>query len=185
LLSSLLVELLSNQRVLEVACGTGFWTQYYGPHTDSAAATDCNEEVLAIARNRLGAHDNIRVERADAYSLENLCGDYNVGIAAFWWSHLEKSKVAPFLETFHSKLSAGSRVVMADNIYVEGSSTPILRTDGEGNSYQLRRLRDGRTYEVLKNFPTEAEFRNQIAPYGKDIQFGKFIYFWCGCYTLI
>ena len=184
LLSSFITRQLSNKRVLEVACGTGFWTQYFSPHTLSTVATDFNDEVLSIARNRLDEQDNIRLEQSDAYSLANISGDFNAGIAAFWWSHLEKSKIAPFLEVFHSKLSAGSRVVMADNIYVEGSSTPILRADSEGNSYQLRRLKDGSKYEVLKNFPSEAEFTGRVAPYAKDIQFLKFTYFWCGCYTL-
>lgn len=184
LLSSFLTEQLSNRRVLEIACGTGFWTQFFGPYTLSTTTTDYNEEVLSIARGRLGAHDNIRVERSDAYSLDNISGEFDAGIAAFWWSHLEKAKIDRFLQTFHAKLLAGSLVVMTDNIYVEGSSTPLSRTDDKGDSYQLRQLKDGRTYEILKNFPSEAEFRKQIAPYGKDIQFRIFTYFWCGCYTL-
>jgi demethylmenaquinone methyltransferase/2-methoxy-6-polyprenyl-1,4-benzoquinol methylase len=185
LLSDLLTEQLSNKRVLEVACGTGYWTQFYGLFSNFTTATDYNEAVLSIARARLDAHDNIRVRQSDAYSLENISGDFNAGLAAFWWSHLEKTKIAAFLETFHSKLSSGSHVVMADNVYVEGSSTPLSHTDSAGNSYQLRRLKDGRTYEVLKNFPTEAEFRNQVAPYGENIQFRKFTYFWCGWYRLV
>jgi len=184
ILSSFLTEQLSNRRVLEIACGTGFWTQFFGPYTLSTTATDYNEEVLAIARGRLDAHDNIHVERSDAYSLDNISGEFDAGIAAFWWSHLEKAKIDSFLHTFHAKLLAGSLVVMTDNIYVEGSSTPFLRIDDDGNSYQLRQLKNGRTYEILKNSPSEIEFRKQIAPYGANIQFRKFTYFWCACYTL-
>jgi len=84
ILSSILTEQLSNKSVLEVACGTGYWTQFYGPHTDSTLATDYNKEVLSIARERLNAHSNIRVEQSDAYSLENISGDFNAGIAALW-----------------------------------------------------------------------------------------------------
>ena len=185
LLAGFLVEQLRSKRVLEIACGTGFWTQFYGPHSCSTTATDCNEAVLSIAKKRLDAYDNVRLERSDAYSLSNISGDFNAGIAAFWWSHLEKSKIATFLHTFHARLLAGSLVIMADNIYVEGSSTSLSRTDSEGNSYQSRRLKDGRKYEILKNFPSETEFKKQIAPYGINIQFRKFTYFWCGCYTLI
>ena len=184
LLSSFLVEQLSDRSVLEVACGTGFWTQFYGPHTLSTTATDYNEEVLSIARSRLDAYDNIHVEMSDACSLSNISGNFNAGITAFWWSHLEKSKIASFLQTFHAKLSPGSLVIMADNIYVEGSSTPLSCTDNEGNSYQLRRLKDGQTFEILKNFPSETEFRMQIEPYGINIQFRKLTYFWCSCYSL-
>jgi SAM-dependent methyltransferase len=184
ILSSILTEQLSNKSVLEVACGTGYWTQFYGPRTDSTLAADYNKEVLSIARERLNAHSNIRVEQSDAYSLENISGDFNAGIAAFWWSHLQKSEAASFLDTFHSRLSPDSLVMLVDNIYVEGSSTSVSRIDSEGNSYQIRRLKDGSRYEVLKNFPSEAEFRRQVAPYGENIQFRKLTYFWVGCYTL-
>ena len=46
---------------------------------------------------------------------------------------------------------------MLDNQYVLGSSTPISRTDAEGNTYQTRPLKDGSSHEVLKNFPTHAQ----------------------------
>ena len=52
-LLELLSDLLSNREVLEVACGTGYWTQFFAPQTISTTATDYNEEVLIIARNRL------------------------------------------------------------------------------------------------------------------------------------
>ena len=39
---------------------------------------------------------------------------------------------------------------MIDNRYVEGSSTPIIRRDRFGNTYQERVLRDGTRHEVLR-----------------------------------
>ena len=41
-------------------------------------------------------------------------------------------------------------MVYVDNRYVAGSSTPISRRDEFGNTYQLRSLKDGTHYEVLK-----------------------------------
>jgi hypothetical protein len=49
--------------------------------------------------------------------------------------------------------------VLLDNLYVPGSSTPISRTDETGDTYQLRALASGETFEVLKNFPTEGLLR--------------------------
>jgi len=183
-LSDLLSGLLNNRKVLEVACGTGFWTQYFGPHTESTTATDYNDEVLAIAKSRLINQKKIILQKADAFSLKDLPAGFNAGIAAFWWSHLEKSKIKSFLETFHSKLMPGSRVVFADNRYVEGSSTSISRTDEHGNTYQERVLSDGRRFEVLKNFPSETEFRSEVSGIGKNVCFRKFVYFWCGWYEV-
>lgn len=184
-LAGLLSDLMENRKVLEVACGTAYWTQFYAPKTISTTATDYNEEVLAIARIRVANHKNVRLTQANAFSLENLSSEFNAGLAAFWCSHLEKSRISLFLRAFHSKLIPASRVVFIDNRYVEGSSTPISRTDEHGNTYQTRLLSDGRKFEVLKNFPTGEEFRVLVGDHGKDIRFKEFTYFWCGWYEIL
>lgn len=70
-----------------------------------------------------------------------------------------------------------------DNAFVEGSSTPILRTDEHGNTYQLRRLEDGRTHEVLKNFPTESELVSAVDGLALDVRVEFLNYYWILSYT--
>ena len=65
-----------------------------------------------------------------------------------------------------------------DNAFVTGSSTGIARTDAEGNTFQLRRLPDGSTYEVLKNFPTETELRQALAPFVRQLVWEPLPYYW-------
>ena len=69
LLSKLLSDLLQERRILEVACGTGFWTRYLATRSKTITATDYNETVLAIARDRLVNLNNVQVQQADAFSL--------------------------------------------------------------------------------------------------------------------
>ena len=42
----------AGRSVLEVACGTGWWTEVLADIARSVVATDVNEEVLAIARTK-------------------------------------------------------------------------------------------------------------------------------------
>ena len=77
-----------------------------------------------------------------------------------------------------------ARVVMLDNRYVEGSSTPIARRDDEGNTWQQRRLADGSTHEVLKNFPTEAEAREALGGRAQRIRWTEHTHYWVLDYTL-
>ena len=65
-----------------------------------------------------------------------------------------------FIETLHRALAPGAVVVMLDNLYVEGSSTPIAYVYAEGNSFQRRTLDDGSQHDVLKNFPTWEELKS-------------------------
>ena len=63
-----------------------------------------------------------------------------------------------------------------------GSSTPISRTDGEGNTWQERKLDDGSTHEVLKNFPTEGQLLDQIAEFGVKGRYVALEYYWLFSY---
>jgi demethylmenaquinone methyltransferase/2-methoxy-6-polyprenyl-1,4-benzoquinol methylase len=83
-----------------------------------------------------------------------------------------------FLRAFFAPLQPGARFLFLDNRYVAGSSTPLARTDPEGNTYQLRRLADGTTHEVLKNFPDEAELHAALAPHAARVVWEASEYYW-------
>ena len=185
LLKAHLIKLLAGREVLEVACGTGYWTALLAPFTRSMCATDAAAEVLDVARAKAYPPGRVRFEQADAYTLDAVAGDFNGGLAGFWWSHIQKSRQADFLKNFHGRLQAGAMAVLIDNQYVEGSSTPISGADEDGNTYQERRLADGSQHRVLKNFPTEAELRDALGEAGADIRFVDFTYYWCLSYTLV
>ena len=80
-------------------------------------------------------------------------------------------------------LSSGARVMFIDNAFVEGSSTPISRTDEHGNTYQVRRLDDGSTHEVLKNFPTKSELVSAVDGLATDVRIEFLRYYWILSYV--
>jgi SAM-dependent methyltransferase len=175
----------AGKHVLEIACGTGYWTQVLAGSAASVCATDINEEVLAIARAKpaIANNPNVRLVRADAYTLSEVPRS-PACLIAFWWSHIPKGRLAAFLEVVHSKLLAGATVVAMDNCYVASSSTPVHRRDAEGNEYQLRKLDGGSTHEVLKNFPSEAELRQAVAKYTDNASVELLEYYWLLRYTV-
>ena len=181
-LGDMVATLLAGQRVLEIACGTGFWTRRIAERAGPITAIDISEEMLAIARDRLAGHPRVHFLLSDAFRLDVVEADYSAAFAGFWWSHLKRSQIGGFLDVLHSHLEPGAKVVFADNLYVEGSSTPISRVDDEGNSYQVRKLADASRFEVLKNFPTESQFVGAVGERGVNITFGRLTYFWCGSY---
>jgi demethylmenaquinone methyltransferase/2-methoxy-6-polyprenyl-1,4-benzoquinol methylase len=122
--------------------------------------------------------------KADAYVLDEVDGTFSAALVGFWWSHVLKANLDGFLQALHSKLSEGATVIILDNRYVEGSSTPISRSDGYGNTYQMRKLTNGSTYEVLKNFPTQEEFVNRIASFAENINFTELDYYWLAQYNI-
>jgi SAM-dependent methyltransferase len=185
LLKAHLRQLLAGQHVLEVACGTGYWTAVLAETAASIVATDINTEVLDVARAKALGPAPVTLAQAEAGALDALPGEFTAGFAGFWWSHLSKQgDLQRFLAAFHARLGPGALVVFVDNRYVEGSSAPISRIDEHGNTYQLRTLSDGTLYEVLKNFPDEAELGHVLATSAHTMQYEWLTYYWLVAYRL-
>jgi demethylmenaquinone methyltransferase/2-methoxy-6-polyprenyl-1,4-benzoquinol methylase len=166
------------RNVLEIACGTGYWTQFIAPVARSVTATDINPETLAIAQSKDFPSARVRLEIADVYRLPPHYTDFTGAFAGFWWSHLRRTERRNFVESLHRALSPGAVVVALDNLYVQGSSTPVSHLDADGNSFQRRRLADGSEHMVLKNFPTEAELIAEISGNSTAIEYIALEYYW-------
>jgi len=170
--------------LLEVACGTGYWTLSIAKTATSIEAYDYNKSVLEIARSRDFENPNIVFNEDDAYKLSKVKNTYNSGFAGFWWSHIPIDKIDDFLKCFHSKLNTGSKVIFVDNSFVESSSSPILRTDENGNTYQNRILENGKEFEILKNFPSEEQLNTILSKYSDNIKTTFLKYYWIVEYQL-
>src|SRR6266513_3087733 len=161
-LQQLIPSYFVDRIVLEIACGTGYWTQFIAPVARTVTAIDINPETLAIARSRAFPPNRVKFDVADVHCLPPHYRRFTGAFAGFWWSHMRRADRPAFLDTLHRALAPGAVVVALDNRYVEGSSTAISHVDAEGNSFQCRRLDDGSEHTVLKNFPTETELRAEL-----------------------
>lgn len=170
---------LTNQRVLEVACGTGYWTEKYAPKASSVHATDINQVMLDLAQSKHYSAERVQFSLADTFAMPaTAAGQYSACFAGFLWSHIKREEQAEILAQFAKAAGKGSTLVLIDNNYVEGSSGPIARTDLEGNTYQLRMQGDGSRVEIVKNFPTDSFLRKRIGLAARDIRIFRNDYFW-------
>ena len=183
-LREMIARFFSGRSVLEVACGTGWWTEILADSARAVVATDINEEVLAIAKARRKWLAHVSFQRCDAFESDKVEGEFNAALAAFWWSHLTRAELNRFFDRLHSRLSPGSRLAFIDNIYFEGSSTPISRQDADGNTYQIRQLEDGSTTEVIKNFPTDEAIAEVLRERTENLEIERLTYYWVARYTI-
>ena len=177
-LGALLREAFEGRDVLDVAAGTGFWTERFAEVARSVTSCDVNEEPLEIARARRPWRGSVTFTTCDAFALYRLPGRFDAAFVGFFWSHLRLDQLDSFLAGLISRLEPGATVVLADNRYVEGSNHPITRTDDEGNSYQQRRLADGREWEVLKNFPSPEDVEAALARHRTTATIRSMTSFW-------
>lgn len=170
-------EVLTGRAVLEVACGTGYWTQFLAPNCATVVAVDASPEALRVAQSRVSP-DRVRFLVGDAYNLPVASARFNGGFAGFWWSHVPRARIKEFLRGFHAALTPGAKVVFLDNRFVPGSSTPISETDAEGNTYQARSLSDSSSHRILKNFPSRDELFESVTGLASEVCFHEWQYYW-------
>ena len=176
-LKAWLVEHVQGLTILEVAAGTGYWTELAAPVAMAITATDYNPETLAIAaQRRLGPH--VTLIAADAYRLPEFQNYFDIGMAMLWWSHVEKQRREEFLTHFASRLRPGSLILMMDQFYVEGVSNPISRKDEWNNLYTVRTLPNGASYEIVKNYPNDEELHESFSDICEDILVTRLREFW-------
>ncbi len=177
-----LPPIFAGRHVLEVACGTGYWTQFIAPRAASVLAVDAAVETLRVAEARM-PKGKVQFIVGDAYALPASEPRCDAGLAVHWLSHVPKGRIGEFLAGLNRVLRPGAKVVMIDNLFVEGSSTPISEHDAEGNSWQARPLADGSTHRVLKNFPSQHELRSIASGAGTDIAYTAWRHYWALQYT--
>lgn len=174
----------AGRRVLEIACGTGWWTPHAAREARRWLATDANPETMVVARAK-ALPAAVEFRQVDAYTLDGL-GDesFDAAFAGCWWSHVPLQALPGWLATLHARLEPGARVVMLDNSFVQTSSTPLTRRDEAGNTYQDRVLDDGSVHEVLKNFPTPDEAFAVLGPRAREPRWTAYEHYWVLDYTL-
>ncbi|MFV2044863.1 MAG: class I SAM-dependent methyltransferase [Anaerolineales bacterium] len=170
------------RKVLEVACGTGTWTRYIADDASFVHATDINDSMLNIAQSHTRSKANMILSKADAYDLSPISGTFTAGIAAWWISHVPKSALTSFFEGLHRKLDPGSIVAIMDDTHAVGDT--IARSDASGNTFTKRYLRDGRGFEIVKNFYTADNFTELLKPFTSDVEFISLKYHWLAYYRI-
>lgn len=166
---------LTDKHVLEVAAGTGFWTETYAHAVRSVLVTDISPETLTVAERRLDWPDHVSFAIANAFAPGR--HDVDACFVGFFWSRVLRRDIARFLSGL-AIAAPGARLVVVDNRYVAGSSPPISRTDEYGNTYQQRQQRDDPTWEVLANYPTPAQVRADLHAVADDVEVEELTYYW-------
>ena len=99
-----LPQRLAGRRVLEVACGTGYWTQHIAPRAATMVATDGTAQPLDFARQRPGV-GNVTFRQVDAYGLGDDLGRFDAAFAGLWFSHVPVQARTAFLQGLHARLA--------------------------------------------------------------------------------
>jgi demethylmenaquinone methyltransferase/2-methoxy-6-polyprenyl-1,4-benzoquinol methylase len=146
-IARLIAEMQPTGRVLEIACGTGLWTEELAGLADTVTAIDAAPEAVEIARDRVRSA-NVSFEVADVFSW---APDTRFDVIFFsaWLSHVPMSQFEQFWQWLGGLLAEDGRVLFIDE-HVDECKKEAYVVDRD--EIVERRLRDGSTFRVIKNF---------------------------------
>ena len=179
-------KFFKKREVIEIAAGTGYWTQFLSETASSIVVSDYVSEALELARQKkYKCPVEFCIE--DAYDLSFSDNSFSGGMANFWFSHIPKEKICGFLRGFHRILKNNSVVFIADNNFDERIGGKLIKPKGDINTYKLRTLNDGTSHKILKNYFSKKELFAIFDNFSQDFSDNNLFYgeqFWYVHYTL-
>ena len=164
----LVTEMRPSGQVLEIACGTGLWTEALAGWASQVTAIDAAPEAVAIARNRIRAA-NVSFEVADVFSWQPGTR-FDVIFFSAWLSHVPASRFEPFWRLLRDLLADDGRVLFIDEHVDERGKEVYLPGRDE---VVERQLNDGHRFRVVKNFVDPADLELRLGQLGWDCVIGR------------
>ena len=171
-------NVLAGHKVLELGCGTGFWTEVAAESAESVLAVDINPSLIEIARERPMTEGKVTFRVADALDLPEDIGSFTAVLVSFLWSHLNKKEQEQLLATLKKRLAKDTLLVILDDAFVEGFSETIARTDPDGTTYQILSTPEGERFEVAKSYQSDSALRKRLGTTVKEIKIERIEFFW-------
>ncbi|HZT97737.1 MAG TPA: class I SAM-dependent methyltransferase [Chloroflexota bacterium] len=165
---SALEHLAPRGDVLELACGTGWWTRNLARTATSVTAVDASQAMLDINRRRVTS-GNVRYVAANLFTWVP-DRSYDFIFFAFWLSHVPASQFEPFWRTVDAALAPGGLVFFVDE---HAASTTREQEDWAGGQDVVARrsLADGRSYRIAKIYLEPDDLRRRLEALGWDFTF--------------
>ncbi len=146
--------------VLDVACGTGIWTQQLIRYTDEVVALDASPEMLERCRQRLRG-ESVRYVEADVFESRSI-GSFDVVFFSFWLSHVPPPLFADFWDIVRTNLAPHGRVFFIDSLFTQTSASNDELPSPLQATTTIRQTNDGSQFEIVKVYITPNELRRRL-----------------------
>jgi SAM-dependent methyltransferase len=153
------------KRILELAGGTGIWSQLLAQFGSAVTVVDASPEVLAINHARLN-DPRVQYIQADLFSWapERV---YDLVFFGFWLSHVPHEQFDPFWSLVARSLAPGGQAIFVDSARPSTERESLPET-----AVSTRELNDGRRFQIYKRFydPPRLMHDLQILGWSSDVR---------------
>jgi hypothetical protein len=137
---------------------------------------DVREQVAELTKG----HEVLTLNGEDGAvpELPEGAAGYTAVVAEFCWSRLKREEQDGFLARLRKAAGKDALLVLLDEVYVEGLSNPVARTDAQGTTYEVVSMPDGQRVERPMSYPTDSALRKRLGNAAKEIRVARWEYFW-------
>lgn len=153
--------------VLELAGGTGWWTQRLARTARTLTVIDSSSEAIELNRRRVGRVD-VRYLEADLFKwVPDKPESFDVVFFSFWLSHVPRHRFEDFWSFVADCLAHDGRVFLIDNRRSTGERGDPYVTEYRQDLH-VRRLDDGLAHRVVKVCYEPQELTEKLQHLGWD-----------------
>ena len=154
--------------VLELAPGTGIWTERLLRTATSITAVDASPEMVALNRARV-ASDRVSYVLADLFTWRPE-RTYDAVFFGFWLSHVPAERLDVFLGMVAAALRPQGKLFFVDGRREPTSTAVDHQLPEVGSQVMTRRLNDGREFQIVKIFYEPAALAARCAAAGLQVE---------------
>jgi demethylmenaquinone methyltransferase/2-methoxy-6-polyprenyl-1,4-benzoquinol methylase len=157
--------------VLELACGTGWWTAELARTATRVTALDAAQETLALNRQRVQS-PKVEYGQADIFEWQPSRPDerFDAVFFGFWLSHVPPRRFDRFWDRLRGWLAEDGRVFFVDSRREPTSTASNHQLPEQESIVSSRKLNDGREFSVYKIFYDSTELADRLHGIGWNAQ---------------
>jgi ubiquinone/menaquinone biosynthesis C-methylase UbiE len=145
-----IVRRFAHGRVLDLACGTGYWLQFYADQCAGVTLFDQSQRMLDECRKkleRLNIGGRVSLVHGDLLSWDFGVNTHDRAIVGFLLSHLTEEHEPRLFGVLRSVLGQAGRFLIMDSAWTELRARFNAKVER-----QRRRLNDGTVLDIYKRY---------------------------------
>ena len=150
-----LVQVHCHDSLLDIPCGTGYWLQFYAANCSAITLVDQSENMLQEGREKAheyGVEPITRFMTGDALEVPLEDRSFDSVLVGFFLSHITDSQMDLFFRKLRNLLKPGGRMLILDSNWTR------YRGSRPKEGTTIRKLNDGRQFEIYKRYFEGADF---------------------------
>jgi len=173
--ASLLTEVIqrwARGRIVDLACGTGYWLPYYAPQCSSILLIDQSARMLDECRKKataLDVADRAAIVQSDVFEHPFIPCTFDCALVGFLISHLTEAQERLLFERLKAMLDVEGRFLILDSAW----SLERARVNAKVEQ-QERRLNDGTRFAIYKRYIDRQDVVDWGTKYGVALSIEHF-----------